>query len=116
TAVSACLRAVTRGINLSIDEALAVEAYWFVFAATTGDVAACLDRFLTRERSRTWRPAAFEHDRCHDARTARRAGTVAADLRRSHPTGLTNPYHDAAGVTGRPHRPPHLCRGVPRPS
>jgi enoyl-CoA hydratase/carnithine racemase len=51
TAVSACLRAVTRGINLSIDEALAVEAYWFVFAATTGDVAACLDRFLTRERS-----------------------------------------------------------------
>jgi enoyl-CoA hydratase/carnithine racemase len=51
TAVSACLRAVTRGINLSIDEALAVEAYWFVFAAATGDVARCLDRFLTRERS-----------------------------------------------------------------
>jgi enoyl-CoA hydratase/carnithine racemase len=51
TAVSACLRAVTRGINLPIDEALAVEASWFALAATTGDVAACLDRFLTRERS-----------------------------------------------------------------
>jgi enoyl-CoA hydratase len=51
TAVSACLHAVTRGINLSTDEALAVEASWFAFAATTGYVTACLDRFLTPERS-----------------------------------------------------------------
>jgi enoyl-CoA hydratase/carnithine racemase len=50
-AVSACLRAVTRGINLPIDEALAVEASCFALAATTGDVAAYLDRFLTRKRS-----------------------------------------------------------------
>jgi enoyl-CoA hydratase/carnithine racemase len=49
-AVAACLGAVTRGINLPIDEALAVEASWFAFAVATGDVTADLDRFLTRER------------------------------------------------------------------
>jgi enoyl-CoA hydratase len=48
-AVTACLSAVTRGINLPIDEALAVEASWFALAATTGDVAADLHRFLTRK-------------------------------------------------------------------
>jgi enoyl-CoA hydratase/carnithine racemase len=49
-AVTACLSAVTRGINLPIDEALAVEASWFAFAAATGDVSAGLHRFLTRKR------------------------------------------------------------------
>jgi enoyl-CoA hydratase len=49
-AVTACLGAVTRGINLPIDEALAVEASWFAFAVSAGDVTADLDRFLTRER------------------------------------------------------------------
>ena len=49
-AVTACMRAVTRGINLPIDEALAVEASWFTFAVTTGDAAADLNRFLTRKR------------------------------------------------------------------
>jgi enoyl-CoA hydratase len=48
-AVTACLSAVTRGINLPIDEALAVEASWFSFAVCAGDVAAGLQRFLTRK-------------------------------------------------------------------
>lgn len=49
-AVTACLAAVTRGLNLPIDEALSVEASWFAFAITTGNVTADLNRFLTRER------------------------------------------------------------------
>jgi enoyl-CoA hydratase/carnithine racemase len=49
-AVTACLSAVTRGINLPIDEALAVEASWFAFAVSTGDATADVRRFLTRER------------------------------------------------------------------
>ncbi len=48
-AVTACLSAVTRGMNLPIDEALAVEASWFASAASTGDVTAHLHRFLTRK-------------------------------------------------------------------
>jgi len=48
--VTACLSAVTRGINLPIDEALAVEASCFAFAAPIGDVTADLDRFLTGRR------------------------------------------------------------------
>src|SRR5262249_57962689 len=49
-AVTACLSAVTRGVNLPIDEALAIEASWFAFAVTAGDVTSDLDRFLTRKR------------------------------------------------------------------
>ncbi len=49
-AVTACLNAVTRGINLPIDEALAVEASWFAVAVSTGDVTADLNRFFTRKR------------------------------------------------------------------
>jgi enoyl-CoA hydratase len=49
-AVTACLSAVTRGINLPIDEALAIEGSWFAFAASTGDVTGDLRRFLTRKR------------------------------------------------------------------
>jgi len=47
--VTACLSAVTRGMNLPIDEALAVEASWFAFAAAAGDVTAGLHHFLTRK-------------------------------------------------------------------
>lgn len=49
-ATTACLNAVTRGINLPIDEALAVEASWFAFAVSSGDVTADLHRFLTRKQ------------------------------------------------------------------
>jgi len=49
-AVTACLNAVTRGINLPIDEALAVEASAFAYAIATGDVKADLDWFLTRKQ------------------------------------------------------------------
>jgi enoyl-CoA hydratase len=48
-AVTACLSAVTRGVNLPIDEALAVEASWFAYATSAGDVTADLHRFLTRK-------------------------------------------------------------------
>jgi enoyl-CoA hydratase/carnithine racemase len=50
TAVTACLNAVTRGINLPIDEALAVEASWFAVTAPTDGVTSGLHRFLTRPR------------------------------------------------------------------
>ncbi|SEN36763.1 enoyl-CoA hydratase-related protein [Nonomuraea pusilla] len=48
TAVTACLRAVTRGVNLPIDEGLAVEAAWFAATVPTGGVRDGLRRFLTR--------------------------------------------------------------------
>ncbi|MEV5988077.1 enoyl-CoA hydratase-related protein [Streptomyces sp. NPDC052051] len=48
TAVSACLAAVTRGINLPIDEGLAVEASWFAVTVPTEGVAEGLHRFLSR--------------------------------------------------------------------
>ncbi len=48
TAVTACLRAVTRGINLPIDEALAVEAASFAATVPTDGVTSGLHRFLTR--------------------------------------------------------------------
>ncbi|MBH0118229.1 enoyl-CoA hydratase/isomerase family protein [Rhodococcus sp. CX] len=48
TAVHACLAAVTRGINLSIDEGLAVEAAWFATTVPTAGVRRGLDRFLSR--------------------------------------------------------------------
>nr|WP_055502318.1 enoyl-CoA hydratase-related protein [Nonomuraea pusilla] len=48
TAVTACLRAVTRGVNLPIDEGLAVEAAWFAATVPTDGVRDGLRRFLTR--------------------------------------------------------------------
>jgi enoyl-CoA hydratase/carnithine racemase len=48
TSVAACLAAVTRGINLPIDEGLAVEAAWFATTVTSDAVADGLERFLTR--------------------------------------------------------------------
>ncbi|RJO71050.1 enoyl-CoA hydratase [Nocardia panacis] len=48
TAVTACLNAVTRGINLPIDEGLAVEAGWFANTVPTKGVADGLAAFLNR--------------------------------------------------------------------
>jgi enoyl-CoA hydratase len=48
TAVVASLSAVTRGINLSIDEGLAVEAAMFAATVPTAGVEQGLDRFLRR--------------------------------------------------------------------
>ncbi|MER5203470.1 enoyl-CoA hydratase-related protein [Streptomyces sp. NPDC002825] len=48
TAVAACLRAVTRGINLPIDEGLAVEAACFAATVPTDGVRDGLRRFLER--------------------------------------------------------------------
>jgi enoyl-CoA hydratase/carnithine racemase len=52
TAVAACLRAVTRGINLPIDEGLAVEAAAFAATVPTGGVRDGLRRFLDRSQAR----------------------------------------------------------------
>lgn len=51
TAVAACLAAVTRGVNVSIDEALAIEAAWFSSTVPTAGVRNGLQRFLTRTSS-----------------------------------------------------------------
>ncbi|GAA4210775.1 enoyl-CoA hydratase-related protein [Microbispora amethystogenes] len=48
TAVAACLRSVTRGINLPIDEGLAVEAACFAATVPTDGVRDGLRRFLDR--------------------------------------------------------------------
>ncbi|MET8412971.1 enoyl-CoA hydratase-related protein [Streptomyces sp. NPDC005195] len=48
TDVAACLRAVTRGINLPIDEGLAVEAACFAATAPTDAVRTGLRQFLDR--------------------------------------------------------------------
>lgn len=48
TAVAACLRAVTRGINLPVDEGLAVEAACFAATVPTDGVRTGLRRFLDR--------------------------------------------------------------------
>ncbi|WP_328686042.1 crotonase/enoyl-CoA hydratase family protein [Streptomyces sp. NBC_00343] len=48
TAVTACLRAVTRGIDLPVDEGLAIEAACFATTVTTDGVRTGLRRFLTR--------------------------------------------------------------------
>ena len=50
--VSASLTAVTRGINLSIDEGLAVEAAQFARAAATPAVTEGIGRFLSRAAGR----------------------------------------------------------------
>jgi enoyl-CoA hydratase/carnithine racemase len=47
-AVAACLRSVTRGINVSIDEGLAIEAMHFAAMAPTRTVREGLEAFLTR--------------------------------------------------------------------
>jgi enoyl-CoA hydratase len=47
-AVTACLRAVTRGINLPIDEGLAVEATQFAAVAPSRGVRQGLEAFLSR--------------------------------------------------------------------
>lgn len=52
-AVSACLASVTRGINLSIDEGLAVEANQFAQTVHTHDIREGINAFLER------RPAHF---------------------------------------------------------
>ncbi|WP_426513882.1 enoyl-CoA hydratase-related protein [Dactylosporangium sp. McL0621] len=49
SAVAACLRAVTRGVNLPIDEGLAVEAAAFAAVVPTEGVRAGLRRFLGDE-------------------------------------------------------------------
>ncbi|MFE7113049.1 enoyl-CoA hydratase-related protein [Streptomyces sp. NPDC057575] len=48
TAVAACLRAVTRGVNLPIDEGIAVEAACFAATVPTDGVRTGLRRFLDR--------------------------------------------------------------------
>lgn len=48
TAVAACLRSVTRGVNLPIDEGLAVEAACFATTVSTDGVRNGLRRFLDR--------------------------------------------------------------------
>lgn len=48
SAVSACLAAVTRGINVPIDEGLAIEAAWFAVTVPTAGVDDGLGRFLDR--------------------------------------------------------------------
>jgi enoyl-CoA hydratase/carnithine racemase len=51
TAVAACLRSVTRGINLPIDEGLAVETACFAATVPTDGVRDGLRRFLDRART-----------------------------------------------------------------
>lgn len=53
TSVAACLAAVTRGINLPIDEGLAVEAAWFATTVPSEAVREGLERFLTRRGAAT---------------------------------------------------------------
>ena len=48
TAVTACLAAVTRGINVPIDEGLAVEASWFAVTVHSEGVERGLNNFLDR--------------------------------------------------------------------
>lgn len=47
-AVAACLGSVTRGINLTIDEGLAVEAGYFARMVPTQDIAEGIDAFLEK--------------------------------------------------------------------
>lgn len=50
SAVRACLAAVTRGLNVPIDEGLAIEASWFAVTVPTEGVATGLRRFFSRSR------------------------------------------------------------------
>jgi enoyl-CoA hydratase/carnithine racemase len=47
-AVAACLRSVTRGLNVSIDEGLAIEAMQFAAMVPTPDIRRGIDAFLSR--------------------------------------------------------------------
>jgi enoyl-CoA hydratase len=49
-AIAACLRSVTRGLNLSIDEGLAVEAMQFAAMVPTPDIRRGIEGFLARRR------------------------------------------------------------------
>ena len=49
-AVAACLRSVTRGLNVSIDEGLAIEAMQFGSMVPTPDIRRGIDAFLSRRR------------------------------------------------------------------
>src|SRR3989442_1526322 len=49
-AVAACLRSVTRGLNVSIDEGLAIEAMQFGSTIPTPDVRRGIEAFLSRRR------------------------------------------------------------------
>jgi enoyl-CoA hydratase/carnithine racemase len=50
SAVSACLAAITRGLNVSIDEGLAIEAAWFATTVPTEGVRDGLAAFSSRTR------------------------------------------------------------------
>ncbi len=49
-AVTACLRSVTRGLNVSIDEGLAIEAMQFGSMVQTADIRRGIDTFLSRRK------------------------------------------------------------------
>ena len=49
-AVAACLRSVTRGLNVSIDEGLAIEAMQFASMVSTPEIRQGIDSFLSRRR------------------------------------------------------------------
>ena len=50
-AVAACLRSVTRGLNVSIDEGLAIEAAQLGAMVATPDIAHGLEGFLRARRT-----------------------------------------------------------------
>jgi enoyl-CoA hydratase/carnithine racemase len=49
-AVTACLRSVTRGLNVSIDEGLAIEAMQVGSMVPTADIRRGIDTFLSRRK------------------------------------------------------------------
>jgi enoyl-CoA hydratase/carnithine racemase len=51
-AVTACLRSVTRGLNVSIDEGLAIEAAQFAVTVPTRDIREGIDAFLEKRPAR----------------------------------------------------------------
>jgi enoyl-CoA hydratase len=51
-AVTACLRAATRGLNVSIQEGLAIEASQFAAVAATQDLREGMDAFLAKRPAR----------------------------------------------------------------
>ena len=51
-AVTACLRSVTRGLNATIDEGLAIEASQFAVTVPTQDIREGIDAFLERRPAR----------------------------------------------------------------
>ena len=48
--MAACLRSVTRGLNVSIDEGLAIEATQFASMVPTPDIRRGIDTFLSRRK------------------------------------------------------------------